>query len=298
VSPFELVRLLTAHWKRHLIAMLVFGVFGYFVAARLPAYYRTQLVLAPAAQLSADTGGLGGLASRIGGLASVAGIQLGAARVDRETITLETLRGPTFLIGFAQRRALVLPLFAGKSYDPSKGEWQLDPKIYDVKKGTWTPEAWARGNSGPSDADIFKEISQRISVEEDRRTGIIRVSVESRSPIVAVQWASTIIEDLNNYVRDKDVQEAKKTLEYLQQQVGTTQVSEMRSIFFALIEEQTKTLMLAHARPEYALKVIDSPVLPDKPSWPRRRLLAALAALAGLALATASVLIPRVLGAK
>jgi hypothetical protein len=90
--------------------------------------------------------------------------------------------------------------------------------------------------------------------------------------------------DLNDYLRKQDSEEARRTLDYLQREISQTQVREMQNIFYRLIEEQTKTLMLARVRPEYALKVVDPPVVPDRPAWPSPLVTAAFGALAGAAL--------------
>ena len=65
--------------------------------------------------------------------------------------------------------------------------------------------------------------------------------------------------------------EARKTIGYLEQQIRGTKVLEMQGIFFRLIEEQTKTLMLAQVRDEYTLKIVDAPIVPDTPCAARTR---------------------------
>ena len=91
--------------------------------------------------------------------------------------------------------------------------------------------------------------------------------------------------------RRKDTDEARRTIGYLQEQIGSTPVNEMQAIFYRLIEEQTKTLMLSRVRDEYALKIVDPPLVPDRPAFPNRVLLAALAAIGGLAVALLSILL-------
>lgn len=292
MSPQELLALLFAHWRRLLAAAVGCGVLGAIVAFALPRYYGTEMVLAPAAEHSLDLGPLSGLASRFGGLASIAGIDLGAPKVDRATVSLETLRGHTFLVQFIRRRDLVVPLFAGRSYDPVKKEWDIDPDVYDVRTKRWVRWVLPPRTPEPSDFEIWKKISKRVSVTENRRSGIITVTLEAKSPQVAILWASYLVQDLNDYLRRRDKAEAERTISYLQEQIGRTQVAEMRTILFKLVEEQTKNLMLAEVRSEYALKVIDPPLKPDKPSWPQRSLLIFLSMLGGIAAAVVSIIVP------
>ena len=292
MSPQELLVLLAAHWRRLAAAALGCALLGVVVALALPRYYRTEMVLAPAAEHSLDLGPLAGLASRFGGLASMAGIDLGAPKVDRATISLETLRGHTFLVQFVKQRGLVVPLFAGRSYDPVKNEWDIDPDVYDMAAKRWVRWVMPPRTPEPSDFEIWKKISKRVTVTENRRSGIITVTLEAKSPQVSTLWASYLVEDLNAYLRLRDKVEAERTIAYLQEQIGRTQVAEMRSILFKLIEEQTKNLMLAEVRTEYALKVVDPALRPDKPASPKRSLLVLLSMLGGIAAALATILVP------
>ena len=289
----EFLAQLRAHWGRLLVGAVAGTVVGAAVAFVLPSYYRAAVVLAPAADVSQGAGALSSLASRFGGIASIAGIDLGASGADRSAVTLETLRGHTFLVDFAKRRELVVPLFAGRSWDPATGKWDIDPGIYDVARKSWVKKAWLPGDPEPSDYRIYKRLSKQLYVDEDRRSGMIRVAIESRSPGASAVWVTNLVSDLNNYLRRKDIADARRTIGYLQEQIRATQVTEMQGIFFRLVEEQTKTLMLAQVRDEYALKVVDAPLVPDKPAQPNRVLLIALTALAGFALAAITIFLQR-----
>jgi hypothetical protein len=287
----DLLAELRRAWRRLLLGAVLGALLGVAAALVLPSWYRATVVVAPAADIAQGAGGLSSLASRFGGLASMAGIDLGAASTDREAITLETLRGHTFLVDFVRRRDLLVPLFAGRAFDAASRKWDIDPSVYDVADERWLKPDPDSGDPVPSDFKVHKRFSKRLYVDEDRRSGMIRISLEARSPVVAVEWINWLVADLNDYLRRKDIDEARRTIGFLEQQIRTTQVTEMQAIFYRLIEEQTKTLMLAQVRNEYALKVVDAPLVPDKPAQPNRVLLVALALLAGLALAALSVIL-------
>jgi LPS O-antigen subunit length determinant protein (WzzB/FepE family) len=65
----------------------------------------------------------------------------------------------------------------------------------------------------------------------------------------------------------------------------------MQAIFYQLIEEQTKTLMLAEVKEEFAFKTIDPAVVPEEKAGPKRALQCILAALLGVMLGVAMVLV-------
>jgi len=290
----SLYSLFRPYWKRLLSGMCLGAAGGLFAAAILPTYFRAEIVLAPATEISGGSGSLPALASQFGGLASIAGINLGSGTTSRKDIALETLRGQSFLVDFARRRELVVPMFAGRGWNFATGTWNINANRYDEIHAKWLTPMWG-GRAEPSNSDIFKELTKRINVDEDRRSGVVRIIVESRSPVMAARWARQLVDDLNDHMRRADIAEARKTIEYLGQQVQSTQVAEMQAIFYKLIAEQTKSLMLAQVREEYALKVIDPPLVPDMRAWPLKTWSILLGTMAGFALAALSVLAPAAL---
>ncbi|TOP21050.1 LPS O-antigen length regulator, partial [Vibrio parahaemolyticus] len=52
-----------------------------------------------------------------------------------------------------------------------------------------------------------------------------------------------------------------------------TSVAEMQSTFYKLIEEQTKSLMLAEVQEEFVFKVVDPAVVPEVKVKPSRALI-------------------------
>ncbi|KZZ41591.1 hypothetical protein A3755_23285 [Oleiphilus sp. HI0085] len=75
--------------------------------------------------------------------------------------------------------------------------------------------------------------------------------------------------------------QAEKSISYLQQQIEKTEISEMRSIFFQLIEEQTKTLMLTSVSDEYVFRTISSAKVAEQKSKPRVPLIIAVFTMLG-----------------
>ena len=58
----------------------------------------------------------------------------------------------------------------------------------------------------------------------------------------------------------------------------------MQRIFFELIEQQTKTKMLAEVREQYVLKIVDPPIASEKKDGPKRALICVLATFFGFIL--------------
>ena len=130
-----------------------------------------------------------------------------------------------------------------------------------------------------------------LSVTEDKTTGFVTVAVTHYSPTVARNWVTLIVKGVNEAVRARDVEEAEKSIAFLNQQRLKTNLVSLTEVFAELIEQQTKTVMLANASDEYVFQVIEPPVAPELKSEPKRALICVLGTLLGGMLAVVFVLI-------
>ncbi len=90
-----------------------------------------------------------------------------------------------------------------------------------------------------------------------------------------------LVEDINLKLKARDVAEAERSIRYLTAQLEKTPVADMQSIFYELIEEQTKTVMFAEVRDEYVFKTIDPAVVPEIKSKPNKPLICIFGVILG-----------------
>ena len=91
-----------------------------------------------------------------------------------------------------------------------------------------------------------------------------------------------VIKDLNNAIREQEIKEAENSIAYLRQQIEQTPLTELRKLFFNLIQSQTETMMLANVREEYVFKTIDPATVPESKSEPLRAIISLIGAFLGL----------------
>ena len=85
----------------------------------------------------------------------------------------------------------------------------------------------------------------------------------------------------NSAVVRQDVDEAEQAIEYLEEQIAATSVADLQNVFFKLIEEQIKVVMLAKVSPEYMFRTLDPAVAPELKAKPKRKLIVILGLLLG-----------------
>ena len=287
-NEFDLAELAGILWRgKWLISACALSVAIIAVVATLflPNIYQARALLAPNQQEGAS--GLSALASQYGGLAGLAGIDLGADSSDKSVLGLEILKSRKFLADFVDRRDILVPLMAARSWNPSSGALEIDAADYDAANKRWVRSVSAPRQPQPSAQEAYEEFRKILSVTEDGQTGFITVAVEHRSPTIARDWVTWLVEDLNATVMERDVSEAQQAIKYLRAQIANTQLASLQNVFYGLIEEQLKTVMLAEVTDEYLFKTIDPAVAPEKKARPRRALIVAIAGLAGLLIGAA-----------
>jgi len=248
------------------------------VALMLPDIYRSEALLMP--NHSESGGALSALASQYGGLASLAGINLPDSSPDKTIVGLEILKSRKFIGEFVVRHDLLVPLMAANGWDSSSGQLLFDEDIYDIENQAWVRDIAPPRVAKPSLLEAHEVfLDEVLEVSEDKQSGLVTLAVQHYSPTVANQWVNWLVMDLNESVMAQDVAEAEQAIKYLNKQIESTSLSDLQNVFFRLIEEQTKTVMLANVADEYLFKTIDPAVAPEEKSKPMRALIVFLASI-------------------
>lgn len=111
---------------------------------------------------------------------------------------------------------------------------------------------------------------------------LIYFVVSHKSPDVAYELLKWLIVDINNYIRDIEVQKAQSSLEFLIARLNSTQNTEIQKLIGALVQKDYQTLALSQQTDNYAFETIDKPIFPEERVFPRRSLIVTVAMGASL----------------
>lgn len=292
-DSIDLGKLWRAIWAGKLTIILisfVFAIASIYFALSKPNVYMASAILAPASN-EGSAGGLSALAGQFGGLASMAGINLGGGGGDKTDLALEIIKSRSFIERFIAKHDILVPLMAGEKWDMPTDTLILDNELYDQTNQKWIRKAQAPKKPQPSGWEAFVKFSSLLNVSQDKNTSIVTIELEYFSPTMAQQWLSWLIADVNEFMRDQDQKEAKDSIDYLTEQLKYIHVTTMETVFYQLIEEQTKNMMLTKVKAEYVLKTIDPAQVPDDKSKPKRALIVVLGTILGGLLSLVIVLI-------
>ncbi|MBA6389412.1 LPS O-antigen length regulator [Colwellia sp. BRX10-3] len=292
-DEIDLAELWYAIWSGKLLIIAISGLFAIssiIYAINQPNIYKATTLLAPASE-QGGAGGLAKMAGQFGGLASLAGINLGGGGTDKTGLALEVLKSRVFLESFINKHQLLVPLMAAKSWDVNSNTLIINDEIYNETTNKWLREVKAPKKPEPSSWEAYKAFKEILTITSDKETGMITLAIEHYSPEIATQWLLWLVSDINEAMRDQDKAEAQRSIDYLTTKLQETQLADMQTVFYQLIEQQTKTIMLAEVSLEYVLKTIDPANAPEEKAKPKRALIVVLGTMLGGILSVLIVLI-------
>lgn len=279
-DEIDLRELFATLWRGKWIIIattILFAAAGVFFALIKPNIYQASVLLAPAQ----DEGGVSGISGQLGGLANLAGISLGGGGSNQTVMAKEVLQSRAFLTNFIHRHNLIIPLMATEAWDMENEKWEINREIYNPDADEWLADD--EGESlKPTNWDMVKQFRENhLNLSSDEETGMVTLNIKNQSPPVAKQWAEWLVDDINEHMREQDVQEAEARIAYLEEKLNETNIAGMQQVFYQLIESETRTVMLANAQNEYIFKTVDPAVAPQEKSEPKRALIAIVATILG-----------------
>jgi uncharacterized protein involved in exopolysaccharide biosynthesis len=225
-----------------------------------PEWWRADVLLKPA-----DAKQMNGLLSQLGslgGLASLAGLNLNDSRTSE---AIATLKSREVIGGFIQDQNL-LPLLFARKWDAGAKRWKSDDpdKQPDVRDG-------------------IRYFNDHVfQVEEDKKNGLVTVIVDWKDPKIAAQWANMLVERTNDSMRARALALSEYNVGYLKQELTSATVVTLQQTIGRVLESELQKLLLAREDKEYAFKVLDHAQPPRRRYWPKRALVIAGASVLGL----------------
>lgn len=281
-NEVDLLKFIKILWQGKIIIAVFFiisSLISVFYSLSLPNKYQSSILIAPV-----ETSSIESSMARYSGIAGLAGLSL-PTQSNKSTVALEVLKSRNFIENFIDSFDILIPLMAAKEWSVSENKLLIDEDIYSMSQKKWTRKAKFPKASKPSIHEAYDMWRQNIfSISEDKKTGFVVVTITHQSPLNTKKWASQLIVELNNHMRDLDVKEAERSIEYLTLEVDKTNSENLKKALYSLIQSSTEKKMLAHVRPEYIFKVIDPPIIPEKKSSPRRSIICIIGAFIGTVL--------------
>lgn len=257
---------------------ILFSVGIVFYSLSLPNIYQSKAILVPVEFSKSLSNNL----NAYSGLANLAGISLSSGGGDSNSEkAVEKLNTLSFFENNIIPNIYLPELMAVESWDRANNKLLFNPNIYDEVNKKWVRKYDYPQKQKPTAQESFRRFKSNMSIVEDSKNGFITVSIKHQSPYIAKKWTELIINQVNNFYKEKDKLEAEKALIYLNNQIDKTSLTEIKQVIAGLLQQETQKLTLIEASESYVFEYIDPPAVMEMKVGPRRSLICIIGAIVG-----------------
>jgi LPS O-antigen subunit length determinant protein (WzzB/FepE family) len=149
-----------------------------------------------------------------------------------------------------------------------------------IKSRSFLYEFIEKNNLNLSNENIedfyLRFLKNNLRTFKDRQTNFLTISIISNNPADAYNLLIKLKEDLQEYVRLKDIKDAERNIDGAINEIPKVNNLDAREAISNFIQNQVAKLLFAKNSKDYVFKVIENPVLPQKKDSPSRALLSAI----------------------
>ena len=230
-DEIDLVEVLKTIWKDRKLILKAIGVsvfLGLVIALTSPKEYEASAKLIP--ESTDGSMNLGGL----GGLASLAGINVGSAKPGGSAIPpelypevvksveyYEVLLKKEFFFENKNQSFTILSYFKEEAPKSLFSHVLSSPSklisLLKSKEGDAVESARFRGiiRLSKAEEDVIKNINDRVSVNVDEKSGIISVAVKMPDAVAAAEVADFTLDYLQNYITEYKISKQQQTVDFI-----------------------------------------------------------------------------------
>ena len=233
-------------------------------------------------------GSLGEMAGHLSSLSSLVGVHLGNTESKQQNY-MAVLHSRGLALRFIAQYDLMPALFP-RRWNAAAHRWRslhlsaLSRLKLDISRAVARmsgDQGWRPPDSQPTAWDALNAFDRIRSIETNRASGMVKVRFTLQNPQEAAQWANEYVALANEEIRDRVVAEAKRALGYLNEQAQSTNIAELRMAISDLVQQRLEQIVAAKSRPDYAFQVIDSAMVPQFRSSPKRLLIIVVVTIIG-----------------
>ena len=265
----------------------IFSLISIIYALMLPNIYQSKATLMAVEQSS----GMSGMVGKYSGMASLAGISLDSESGSKDQEAIARIKSFEFFSNNFLPNIKLENLMAVEKWNQPSNTLTYYASDFNSESRQWLRKAKPPRSNIPTSQEAYEEFVKIMSVNKDKKTNLVTLMVEHKSPFIAQQWVEIMINQIDQVMRDQDKQTATKSIEYLNSLTPTIFNEDIKKALSALQQEQMKRLMMVEASDNYIFKVLDSPIVPELKSQPKRSIIVIWGTILGMVLSALGVLV-------
>ena len=222
-------------WKIVFFTFVITSATIWYVV-HLPNIYKSEIILIPQEQKSS----MGGL----GALAGLAGVDMGGGEVSAYSnmdivlkdwnFQMSVIKKYALLEKFKNRENIVYPLGLDFSEKSEDANISLEAQLLNT----------------------YKHILSILSISEDKKSGMIRLSIEIEDRFLAKELVDIFLKEVVEHLRKLDMKDIDLKIEFYEKELYETENLELQSKLTQLLSALIQKKMLANASQFYVVKKI------------------------------------------
>jgi uncharacterized protein involved in exopolysaccharide biosynthesis len=268
-------------WKRRkmigwIVAITVLTAFIFSLF--LTNIYQARAVIIPVTRdsMGSSSSSLGVLAQQFGGLPGI------AMPASSTTSEIMSLLNSNILREKMIRQYNLMPILFYNDWDVQKQAWKqghsnlsINPLYYVSLLVKAISPASAQGPQKkdpdvPDTWDALRLLAEMVTVSRNSKENTITISAEFHDPELAARIVDYFLVTLTDYMSAEAKRVAAINRKYLEEQLGSTADPFIKQKTYNMIAQQIETGMMAEVKENFAFKMIDPPLAPDKTIKPKR----------------------------
>src|SRR5215469_1849104 len=202
-------------------------------------------------------------------ISSLAGVDLPGAGNSQFKLFVGALRSPYAAQAVAADQELLKAMYP-REWSASEGRWRQPPS--SIRRGIqlvlstfgfyfppWAPPGASRV------ADYLKD---ELKIVPDSKSGTVTMEIDSDRPEVAQRVLQTMIDSMDERMRQRDLKRATVDIGYLTERLASVSVEDYRRALVTNLVQQEKQRMLASAPLPYVSDVLGNPMVSSRPVSP------------------------------
>jgi len=268
INIFLLLKEAFKDWKVMLSGMFTFLILGILYLSFSTEKYKSVAHLTISESLTNQDN----FSSNFGGLASLAGLNMAGSPSNNDPqYVLNLLNSLDFFEILFKDDVIAKKVYAYEKYDFDKDKILFDRRLVKVENDEWQSIFGLEKNrSKPSTIEIFEErLKKDLAIFFDNQKGLIAITYEHVSPAFSAEFISLIIERINEVERTKVLKETQMAIDYIQQSIAVQQNNNVKIALARILESQLNKNVLAAAKEDYLVEVLQKPLIPEKLHSPK-----------------------------
>jgi hypothetical protein len=220
--------------------------------------------------------------SSISSLGSLVGVSFGQGEVDKVGLSIEILKSKDFFETLYKNNDFMINLLAHDIFLPENKQ-----SIYDENLVKILATRYSSNESMDYMNEFYPlELAQIIFLKKllifrSVDTGIVKITYTHGSPEVAASSLRVVINELDLYIKNRDLKRSEKALDFLNSSNLFSTTDSIKKVTANLIESELKKIVLSSIDENYIFDVIDSPRISFFKTGPFRSKMAIFAIFAG-----------------